>query len=258
MQPHWSLKTERSWCQSGFRKSFAIGTIILHFPDLHLLSTSHSLWPWPWPWPWPCRDYRRIFLQIYANATFPTPLAFLLCFWILTRRRVSLSKIFQYQGADLGVAGPRVNTIQGGVHEWKIRCQALEEMHTSEGLRGLNLISFLINPTLLLKVPHFLLPSVLPSCFPSTHLPCTRQLTSWVYILIWKLDLLWLVWLGGVSTGLRTEGSPVRIRVKAYAWVADQSPVGACGSSQWMCLSCVDVSLPLSLPPFPSFRDVKN
>ena len=34
----------------------------------------------------------------------------------------------------------------------------------------------------------------------------------------------WLVWLSGLSTGLRTKGSPVRFLVGAYAWVVGQVP----------------------------------
>ena len=29
----------------------------------------------------------------------------------------------------------------------------------------------------------------------------------------------WLVWLSGLSTGLRTKGSPVQFLVRAHAWV---------------------------------------
>ena len=34
----------------------------------------------------------------------------------------------------------------------------------------------------------------------------------------------WLVWLGGLSAGLRTKGSPVPFPVRAHAWVASQVP----------------------------------
>ena len=34
----------------------------------------------------------------------------------------------------------------------------------------------------------------------------------------------WLVWLGGLSAGLRTKGSPVPFPVRAHAWVAAQVP----------------------------------
>ena len=34
----------------------------------------------------------------------------------------------------------------------------------------------------------------------------------------------WLVWLSGLSMGLQTEGSLVRLPVGAHAWVAGQDP----------------------------------
>ena len=37
-----------------------------------------------------------------------------------------------------------------------------------------------------------------------------------------------LVWLRGLSTGLRTKGSLVRFLVRAQAWVAGQVPSGGC------------------------------
>ena len=36
----------------------------------------------------------------------------------------------------------------------------------------------------------------------------------------------WLVWLSGLSMGLRTKGSPVRFPVRAHAWVVGQVPSG--------------------------------
>ena len=36
----------------------------------------------------------------------------------------------------------------------------------------------------------------------------------------------WLVWLSGLSAGLRTKGSPVRFPVRAHAWVVGQVPTG--------------------------------
>ena len=56
---------------------------------------------------------------------------------------------------------------------------------------------------------------------------------------------LWLVWLSGLSAGLRTKGSPVRSPVRAHAWVAGQVPGGrhVTGNHTWMFLS-------LFLPPF--------
>ena len=34
----------------------------------------------------------------------------------------------------------------------------------------------------------------------------------------------WLVWLSGLSAGLRSQGSPVRFPVRTHAWVAGQVP----------------------------------
>ena len=36
--------------------------------------------------------------------------------------------------------------------------------------------------------------------------------------------LPWLLWLSGLSAGLRTKGSPVQLPVRAQAWVAGQVP----------------------------------
>ena len=38
----------------------------------------------------------------------------------------------------------------------------------------------------------------------------------------------WLVWLGGLSAGLRTKRSLVRFPVRAHAWVAGQVPSWEC------------------------------
>ena len=38
----------------------------------------------------------------------------------------------------------------------------------------------------------------------------------------------WLVWLSGLSVGLRTKGLSVRFPVRAHAWVADQVPSRGC------------------------------
>ena len=62
--------------------------------------------------------------------------------------------------------------------------------------------------------------------------------------------MLWLVWLSGLSIGLRNRRSLVQILVRARAWVASQVPSWGCArGNQLMFLS---LSLPLSLPPFPS------
>ena len=40
-----------------------------------------------------------------------------------------------------------------------------------------------------------------------------------------KADTLpWLVWLSGLSAGLKTKGSPVQFPIRAHAWVAGQAP----------------------------------
>ena len=38
--------------------------------------------------------------------------------------------------------------------------------------------------------------------------------------------LPWLVWLSGLSAGLRTTGSPIQFLFRARAWVAGQVPIG--------------------------------
>ena len=53
-----------------------------------------------------------------------------------------------------------------------------------------------------------------------------------------------LVWLSGLSAGLRTKGSLVQFPVRAHAWVAGQVPSGGVHERQ----PHTDVSLPL----FPS------
>ena len=62
----------------------------------------------------------------------------------------------------------------------------------------------------------------------------------------------WLVWLSGLSAGLRTKGSVVWFPVRAHAWVAGRVPGSGCvRGNQSMCLSHIKVSLPRFLPPFP-------
>ena len=42
----------------------------------------------------------------------------------------------------------------------------------------------------------------------------------------------WLVWLSGLSAGLRSKGSRVRFPVRAHAWVVGQVPImGQVGSN---------------------------
>ena len=57
-----------------------------------------------------------------------------------------------------------------------------------------------------------------------------------------------LVWLSGLSMGLRTKGLLVQFPVGAHAWVAGQVP--QCGAYKRQ--PNIDVSLHLFLPPFPS------
>ena len=39
-------------------------------------------------------------------------------------------------------------------------------------------------------------------------------------------NMPWLVWLSGLSAGLRTKGSLVQFPVRAHAWVVGQVPSG--------------------------------
>ena len=61
----------------------------------------------------------------------------------------------------------------------------------------------------------------------------------------------WLVWLSGLSVGLRTEGLLVRFSVRAHAWVVGQVPSWGHRGNQWMFLSHINVFLPFFLLPFP-------
>ena len=54
----------------------------------------------------------------------------------------------------------------------------------------------------------------------------------------------WLVWLSGLSAGLRTEGSLVRFPVRAHAWGAGQVPSKGAHEKQ----PHIDVSLSFSFP----------
>ena len=58
----------------------------------------------------------------------------------------------------------------------------------------------------------------------------------------------WLVWLSGLSTSLRTKGSPVQFPVGTPAWVMGQVPWWEAQERH----PPIDVSLPLFLPSFPS------
>ena len=59
----------------------------------------------------------------------------------------------------------------------------------------------------------------------------------------------WLVWLSGLSVGLRTKGSLVRFQVRAHAWVAGWVTSGGAHERQ----PHIDVPLPL----FPSLSKNK-
>ena len=56
---------------------------------------------------------------------------------------------------------------------------------------------------------------------------------------------LWLVWLRGLSAGLRTKGSPVPFPVRAYAWVAGQIPQSGALERQ-LHIEKLNVELPLN------------
>ena len=47
-----------------------------------------------------------------------------------------------------------------------------------------------------------------------------REMSAYVHQK--QLQEPWLVWLSGLSTSLRTKGSPVQFKVRAHAWVAAQ------------------------------------
>ena len=58
----------------------------------------------------------------------------------------------------------------------------------------------------------------------------------------------WLVWLSGLSAGLRIKGSPVRFPVRAHAWVVGQVPSMGCMRGNY---TLMFLSLSFSLPsPF--------
>ena len=80
---------------------------------------------------------------------------------------------------------------------------------------------------------------------------CPVTTTQWVWTSCpFKNDVeLWLVWLSGLSTSLRTEGSPVWFPVRAHFWVAGQVP-----SRGWVRgnHTLMFLSLALFLSPFPS------
>ena len=57
----------------------------------------------------------------------------------------------------------------------------------------------------------------------------------------------------GLSTGLRTNRSPVRFPVRAHGWVVGQGPGWWHARGKWsMFLSHINVPLSLLLPPLPS------
>ena len=57
------------------------------------------------------------------------------------------------------------------------------------------------------------------------HRPCSLR-NMWANILNKVANQPWLVWLGGLSAGLRTKGLPVRFPVRAHTWVVGQVPSG--------------------------------
>ena len=73
--------------------------------------------------------------------------------------------------------------------------------------------------------------------------------TGLQHILLLKYIQPWLVWLSGLSAGLRTKGSPVQFPVRAHAWVVSQVPSrgrARCNHTL-MFLSLSSPSFPLSL-----------
>ena len=93
----------------------------------------------------------------------------------------------------------------------------------------------------------------------SSQLSYTRRhMMKLLYILKNISYLPWLVWLSGLSTGLRIQRSLVQFPVRAHAWVAGQVPGWEhLRGSLWMFLLYVYVSLPLFLPPFLSLSQNK-
>ena len=60
-------------------------------------------------------------------------------------------------------------------------------------------------------------------------------------------SLLWLVWLSGLSAGLRTKGSLVQFPVRTHAWVWGQVPSrGRTRGNQTLMFLSLSPSLPLS------------
>ena len=65
-------------------------------------------------------------------------------------------------------------------------------------------------------------------------------------------DQPWLMWLRGLSAGLRTEGSPVQFPLRAHAGVWSGSPAGGMQEATDPCISHTWMLLCLSFPlPFP-------
>ena len=64
----------------------------------------------------------------------------------------------------------------------------------------------------------------------------------------------WLVWTSGLSASLWAKRSPVRLPVRAYAWVVDQVPSWGCARGNRLFFLHFDVSLPFLLPPFPLLK----
>ena len=57
----------------------------------------------------------------------------------------------------------------------------------------------------------------------------------------------WLVWLSGLSAGLRTKGLAVQFPVRAHAWVAGQVPSRVCVKGNHTLMFLTPLFLPLFL-----------
>ena len=135
-----------------------------------------------------------------------------------------------------------------------------------------NLLLFFYFPKVEVKVidfRSFLFSNIYSQCykFPSKHWFCciTQILNSCFFHLIQNIfKFVWqhvvfrnvlfkVVWLSGVSTRLQTKRWLVRFLVMAHAWVAGQVPGWVCvRGNRSIPLLCINVSLHLSVPSFPS------
>ena len=63
----------------------------------------------------------------------------------------------------------------------------------------------------------------------AVHLEMVKMVHFLLYVFNYNENLKkqpWLVWLSGLSAGLRSKGSPVRFPVRAHAWVTARVPCG--------------------------------